>query len=284
VIGGLNDSDPGVSFTCNDPLKCGTCYVFHAFAHATSSKMRSDFTTNLECTTGACQPTGFNDGDFCTKSQGFFGTPGTGQGGTTPPSNGSWEADACALSALGGSAVIGGGTYSATWTTVAAIVAYLPGANTSSPLTGTTTDTSPSGGGNLAGQTLALTLNLALSGSGCTYGTCTDVGYPAGYGDAVLCNFKEGDTFVENGDGISAATATALNGQTVSDVLAAANAYLGGNGTVAVPYFLAGAGDLNQLVSNLNLAFELADWEPDGVDNCACGGMTAFAESHLCKP
>ena len=41
VIGGLNDADPGVSFTCNDPLECETCYVFRVFAHANSSKNRS---------------------------------------------------------------------------------------------------------------------------------------------------------------------------------------------------------------------------------------------------
>lgn len=281
VIGGLNDSDPGVSFTCNDPLKCETCYVFRAFVHADSNKTRSDFTPNLQCTTGNCPVTSLKDGDFCTKSQGYFGTPGTGQGGVTPPSNGSWQADADALAVLGGIALIGGGTYSASWSTVAAIVAYLPGGGPSSALSGTTTNAAPSGGGNLAAQTLALTLNLALSGSGSISGTCNTVGYPTGYGALKLCNFAEGDTFKNDGTPISAATATALNGQTISQVLAAANTYLGNGGTV--PYGLTNASDLGELVANLNLAFDGKDWDGNGSDDCECGGMSSFAENHLCK-
>jgi len=93
-----------------------------------------------------------------------------------------------------------------------------------------------------------------------------------------LCRFKEGDTFTNDGTLISAATATALNGQTVAQMLAAANAYLGGG---PLPYGLTNAADLNELVANLNLAFHLKDWDNNGTDDCACGGMTAFAESHL---
>jgi hypothetical protein len=70
----------------------------------------------------------------------------------------------------------------------------------------------------------------------------------------------------------------------VSQVLAAANAYLGGNGAVALPYGLSSAAELNELVANLNLAFAGKDWDGDTVDDYECGGMTAFAESHLCQP
>jgi hypothetical protein len=108
------------------------------------------------------------------------------------------------------------------------------------------------------------------------------VGYPGGYGAVKLCNFNEGDTFANDGTPISAATAADLNDETVSSVLAAANAYLGNGGVV--PFGLGNAADLGELVASLNLAFDLKDWNDDQIDDCACGGMTAFAESHLCPP
>lgn len=278
VIGGLNDTDPGVSYTCNGPLGCATCYVFRSFAHATNQSLRSNFSANHTCTTGSCEIPPLTDGAYCTKSQGYFGVDGTGQGGLTPPNNGSWDAVNCALAALGGSAVIGGPNRSATFTTQSAVSAYLPGGGTPGPLTGTTVDTAPAGGGNLAAQTLALTLNIALSGSGCAAGTCAETGYPAGYGSLTLCRFEAGDTWMNDATTISAATAAALNGQTVGQVLAAANAYLDGG---PLPYALASAGQLNQLVDNLNLAFD-GSYTTAGGASCACGGISAFAQSHLC--
>jgi hypothetical protein len=136
--------------------------------------------------------------------------------------------------------------------------------------------TSMGNGGGLASQTAALTLNIAITGTGQCANTGCQGGLASSYGTAVLCNLVQGSTFQNSGTPISAATATALNGQTVAQVLAATNAYLGGNGLVPVPYGLANAGALNELVSALNLAFH----DPVGV--CGCGSMSAFAESHLC--
>ena len=65
-VGNLFDEEPGVSFTC-DELKCGTTYVFRAFAHATSTLMRSDFTPNLTASTLPCTPQG-----GCTLTQGYW--------------------------------------------------------------------------------------------------------------------------------------------------------------------------------------------------------------------
>jgi hypothetical protein len=304
VIGGLNDADPGVSFNCNDPLDCETCYVFRVFAHATKTRQRSDFTPNLECTTDACEPTGFEDGDHCTRSQGYFSSGNDSRAAEIACFGGDPNGASCTSTSGTPIVTIGGGTYTYTWTTTGTCVDVQPGpgvflmdsglANLRTAMGGGGTSgfftangsnaTSMGTGGGLASQTAALTLNLAIAGYGqCAASGCTD-GSAGSYGDAVLCNWAEGDTFKNDGTPISAATAAALNGQTVSDVLAAANAFLGGNGAVPLPYALSSAAELNELVAALNLAFDLRDWDGDGLDNCACGGMTAFAESHLCQP
>lgn len=65
-VGNLFDEEPGVSFNC-DELKCGTEYVFRAFAHATRDLNRSEFTPNLTASTLPCTP---NAG--CTRTQGYW--------------------------------------------------------------------------------------------------------------------------------------------------------------------------------------------------------------------
>ena len=296
VIGGLNDADPGVSFSCNDPLECDTTYVFRVFAHANSSRTRSEFSATLECTTDACEPTGFEDGAFCTRSQGYYGSGNDSRQAMATCFGGDSTGAACTSTAGTPIVTIGGGTFTYTWTTTGVCVDVQPGGGVflmDSGLAALRTALGGGGGsgqfsangnnatnmgtgGGLASQVAALTLNIGSCGTD----LCEADG-GAAYGSVVLCNFAEGDTFVNDGTPISAATAAALNGQTVAQVLAAANAYLGGG---ALPYGLANAADLNELVANLNLAFDLKDWNGDNVDDCDCGGMTAFAESHLCTP
>ncbi len=292
-IGKLNDADPGVSFTCNDPLDCDGCYVFRVFAHASSTYKRSAFII-VSCGTGPCQDHGLKDGDFCTKSQGFFG----GKGGPGLAALQCYFATYPSLS-------IGSGANVYTWqlagadfytpgtgknaTLVAganliddgidALQMAVGGGGQSGQLSGSATNPLNMGsGGGLASQTAALSLNVALSGSGCTAGTCNNTGYPKGYGDVKLCKFDTTSTLTNSGTPISQATADWLNLQTVSSVLAAANTYLGGG---ALPPGMTAA-DLNELVADLNLAFDLTDWNGDGIADCACGGMTSFAEQHLC--
>ncbi len=65
-IGANLFDDPGASTNCPDPLACGTTYVFRSFAHANSSRMRSDFTGNTTCSTDACES--------CTLTQGYWKT------------------------------------------------------------------------------------------------------------------------------------------------------------------------------------------------------------------
>lgn len=46
--------DEGASTNSSGNLTCGTCYVFRAFAHATSTLNRSAFTSNSNCSTLEC--------------------------------------------------------------------------------------------------------------------------------------------------------------------------------------------------------------------------------------
>jgi hypothetical protein len=79
--------DEGASTNCPDSLVCGTCYVFRAFGHATSTLNRSEFTGNLQCTTLNC-----NDVAGCTFTQGYWKTHGPTE---CNPSGGAnvWPAD-----------------------------------------------------------------------------------------------------------------------------------------------------------------------------------------------
>jgi len=61
--------DEGASTNCPSALDPCTCYVFHAFGHATNTLTRSDFTANLECTSGGCHD---ENCDPCVKSFGFW--------------------------------------------------------------------------------------------------------------------------------------------------------------------------------------------------------------------
>jgi hypothetical protein len=63
--------DNGASTNCPDALVCGTDYVFRAFAHATSTLMRSDFTANVTCATLPCEAP-----PECTLTQGYWKTHG----------------------------------------------------------------------------------------------------------------------------------------------------------------------------------------------------------------
>ncbi len=60
--------DNGASTSCDASLACGTEYVFRAFAHATGSKFRSDFSANATGATLAC---GHAD-EGCTLTQGYW--------------------------------------------------------------------------------------------------------------------------------------------------------------------------------------------------------------------
>lgn len=65
--------DNGASTSCPNALTCGTTYVFRAFAHASNSLNRSDFTPNYIGATLSC---GGGDAEGCTLTQGYWKTHG----------------------------------------------------------------------------------------------------------------------------------------------------------------------------------------------------------------
>lgn len=68
----LLDNGAAVSgINCANGLVCGTTYVFHAFAHATSSIFKSDLTPDITCSTLPCTTGGFF---ACSLTQGYWKT------------------------------------------------------------------------------------------------------------------------------------------------------------------------------------------------------------------
>ena len=59
--------DNGASTNCAQELVCSTGYVFRAFAHADSTRARSDFTTTLSASTQSCTPV-----NNCTLTAGYW--------------------------------------------------------------------------------------------------------------------------------------------------------------------------------------------------------------------
>lgn len=70
TVGDVLFDTPGASGSCeNVPLECGQQYVFRAFAHATSTLARSDWSNDTICSTIACATDG-----GCTYTQGYWKT------------------------------------------------------------------------------------------------------------------------------------------------------------------------------------------------------------------
>jgi hypothetical protein len=136
----------------------------------------------------------------------------------------------------------GGPKHDASWTGNAAgqsaLKTYLTSAagGPSTALTADTSNATSTGGGSLPRQTAALRLNVAFGG---------------GFGGLKLCNLVNGTAI--GSFTIDGTQAAALNGTSVSGVLADANGALGGNG---LPAYVGSFGDLNQLVTTLNESFD----------------------------
>lgn len=72
TVGDVIYDTPGASSACeNTPLMCGQTYVFRAFAHATNTLARSNWSNTTMCSTIACT---VDDG--CTYTQGYWKTHG----------------------------------------------------------------------------------------------------------------------------------------------------------------------------------------------------------------
>lgn len=85
--------DNGASTNCGGALECGTRYVFRAFAHASATLQRSDFTSNLEASTLSCG----NTGEGCTLTQGYWKNHGEVEGCTSPSGKGEWPVNELTL-------------------------------------------------------------------------------------------------------------------------------------------------------------------------------------------
>lgn len=117
-----------------------------------------------------------------------------------------------------------------------AVLAYLPTAGLPGPLTGNLLDPTSTPSGIFGGDVLALQLNVDFSNAGVLHGTA---GIP--FGNLVLQNFT---------------TMPALNGLTVSQFLADANACLGGGSCIYSP------ADLDNLSAGLNFTFAGGNYSP----------------------
>lgn len=64
-VGDVIYDTPGASSECVEPLVCGTEYVFRAFAHATSTVNKSDWSALKNASTDACE-------EICVYGQGYW--------------------------------------------------------------------------------------------------------------------------------------------------------------------------------------------------------------------
>jgi hypothetical protein len=208
--------------------------------------------TGVGFATASATPTpGFADGAFCTHGKGYFSN--------------SAEAAQRIQGGLPFSIGAGANTYS--WTQVAPLqqaVASggLPGALSA----GATNPTDMGTGGDLAAQTLALTLNINFSERVLT---------PTGFAAVSLVDMNGVKL---DGVPLTSAQAGALDGQAVVQVREAANVALGGG---ALPYGLSFA-QLTDLEKILNESFS-SSYKASGVTQ-PCGQPSKFAQAHLYQP
>ena len=194
---------------------------------------------------------GFADGAFCTYGKGYF----------------SQSTEAAQRIQGGLPFSIGAGSNTYTWTQVAALQqAVGSGGSPGAFSAGATNATDMGTGGDLAAQTLALTLNINFSERVVT---------PTGFAALSLVDM--------NGvklDGVllTSAQAAALNGQAVVQVREAANVALGGG---PLPYGLSVA-QLTDLERILNESF-LGSYKANGVVQ-PCGQPSKFAQAHMYQP
>ena len=186
--------------------------------------------------TGNCSiPSGFYTGDYCSYSQGGWGAPPHGNNpGQILVSN--------FPTVYPGGVTVGAG-FSMTFSSASAVEAYLPATGTPGTLTGSLTNPTSTSAGVFGGQVLTLRLDVDFNNAGIIDGT---------KGSIALLKL--------------AGTGTSLDGQTVTQILAAAGTALGG-GALPAGYTLS---SLETLVDLLNNAF----------DNCV---PSDWAQTHLTK-
>ncbi len=271
VDGGVNGGQ-----ICNEATlrgeSCGVEVIigYNTILNPDGTTTQEPITHYFSCCTGedlkasACVdvsgiPTGFNPGDYCTYTQGGWGSKPNGNNpGQILATNFStvYPGGVVEVGIPGDSgytmkfetALVNEGTKnSPNWVTEAApyfIQKYLPAGGTASSLSADLVNPTSSSSGVFGGQVLALQLNVDFNNSGITAGTSGSIA------NLKLCN-----------------TGTSLDDMTVSDILGAANTALGG-GALPDGYTVSG---IETLVDIINNAF----------DNCEV--VTEFATLNLCR-
>jgi hypothetical protein len=180
-------------------------------------------------------------GDFCTYTQGGWGSRPSGNNPDSILANNFDHVYGEQGYVLVG--YTGKGWKNIRFTNAAFVDRYLPAGGTPNKLAITYTNPATTASGVFGGQVLALQLNVDFNTAGIIDGAGGSIG------DLSLCN-----------------TGTSLDGETISEILAAANVALGG-GALPGGYTYS---SLNDLVKKLNEAF----------DNC---NVSTWAQQYLCR-
>lgn len=134
----------------------------------------------------------------------------------------------------------GAAGFSMTFTSAPSVLTYLPAPGDPGPLNADLLNPATSSSGVFGGEVAALQLNIDFSDAGVTAGAAA-----IPFGDVRMCG-----------------STSALNGQTIRQIAAAANTQLGG-ATAVAPFV-----DLTRLIQELNVAFD-------------SGFVGTFAQAHL---
>lgn len=183
----------------------------------------------------------FNDGDYCTYRQAGYGAPPNGNNPGALLTNNFAGVYPTGVEV----GIIGAGGFSMTFTSASAVTAYLPVEGQAGVLTGDLIDPTSSASRVFGGEVLALQISGDFSDAGVTNNLTGK------FGDLKFANLVDGS--VLSLWTLTAAQAAALNGQTVRQVLAAANTRLGGG---SLPAYVGSINDLDQLVRWLNKSFD----------------------------
>ena len=166
------------------------------------------------CTPGALG-CGWSNGDMTTAAQNSWGDP-TSIVASLLGAN---------FTSVFGASIVIGGTITATFTDALAVLNYLPATGPAGPLIGNVQDPSTTSSGELAGEVLALKLNVDFSAASVLTSAVP-------LGNLRICNFS---------------LLPAINGQTVSQFLATANILLGGG---AAPFGPSSAASVARLINS----------------------------------
>ncbi|MFN0207093.1 MAG: hypothetical protein ACKVS6_12390 [Planctomycetota bacterium] len=231
VVGdGVNPIMISTHFTWTAPTgSAGQQFIFYYDgANLAGARLPNGFYVNVLSKIGGGDP------EYCSFTQGGWGSKGTGEGNNPGKllAQNFFNVYGPAGVEIG---IHGSSGKSVKFTNAAAIEAFLPAGGKAGKLKLDATNPKTTAAGVFAGQVLALQLNVDFSNAGIT---------ESGFGGLILTNTGN----------------AALDGNTIAEVLAAANIALGGG---ALPFGFTNISQLNDLVTKLNESFDnckASDW------------------------